>query len=64
MDDKGTVKVDEYCRSVSVPSVWAVGDVINRKPLTPVARAEASFFAQHLFGCVKDLLLVMTEVPE
>ena len=43
--------VDAYSRSVSVPSVWAVGDVTNRIPLTPVARMEGMLLAQHLFKC-------------
>ena len=43
-------QVDEYSRSVSVPSVWAIGDVSNRVPLTPVARMEGTALAQNLFG--------------
>lgn len=49
LDDKGGVKVDKYSQS-SVPSIYAIGDVSNRIPLTPVARAEGTYFAQHLFG--------------
>lgn len=35
----GEVVVDDYSRT-SAPSVWAVGDVTNRKNLTPVATME------------------------
>ena len=51
LDDKGGVVVDDFSRSVSVPSVWAVGDVTNRIPLTPVARMEGLLLAQHIFKC-------------
>lgn len=44
------VQVDEYSRSVNVPSIWGIGDVTNRIPLTPVARMEGSALAMHLFG--------------
>ena len=49
LDDKGGVKVDDFSQS-NVPSIWAIGDVSNRIPLTPVARMEGTYFAQHLFG--------------
>nr|QBY35585.1 glutathione reductase 1 [Dunaliella salina] len=42
---KGQVIVDEYCRS-SVPSIWAVGDVIDRIQLTPVALMEGMALAR------------------
>ncbi|MEO8922513.1 MAG: glutathione-disulfide reductase [Caldimonas sp.] len=45
----GAVVVDENFRS-SVPSVYAVGDVIDRVQLTPVALAEAMALVEHLFG--------------
>jgi glutathione reductase (NADPH) len=45
----GAVVVDEhYCSSV--PSVHALGDVIDRVQLTPVALAEAMALVDHLFG--------------
>ncbi|MDQ2736094.1 MAG: FAD-dependent oxidoreductase, partial [Pseudomonadota bacterium] len=45
----GAVVVDENFRS-SVSSVYAVGDVIDRVQLTPVALAEAMALVEHLFG--------------
>ena len=40
LNEDGTVKVDEYYKT-SVKSIFALGDVIGRKELTPVAIAEA-----------------------
>jgi len=49
IDNKGAVAVDEYSRS-SVESIWAIGDVTERKNLTPVAIAEGEALARTLFG--------------
>lgn len=48
LDDKGFVKVDEAYRT-SEPSIRAIGDVIGRVQLTPVALAEGMAVARHLF---------------
>lgn len=45
----GAIKVDE-CFQSSVPGVYAVGDVIDRVQLTPVALAEGMWLARHLFA--------------
>lgn len=45
----GEIEVDEHFAS-SVPSVYAVGDVVGRKALTPVALAEGMALVDHLFG--------------
>ncbi len=45
----GAIEVDANYRS-SVPSILALGDVIARVQLTPVALAEAMVVADHLFG--------------
>lgn len=42
---KGQVLVDDYCRT-NVPSIWAVGDVIDRIQLTPVALMEGMAVAK------------------
>jgi len=44
----GAIQVDEQYRS-SVPSIYAIGDVIGRVQLTPVAIAEAMVLARTLF---------------
>ena len=40
LDKYGAVKVDDYFQT-SVPSIYALGDVIDRMQLTPVALGEA-----------------------
>jgi len=45
------VLVDEYSRT-NVPHIYAVGDVTNRKNLTPVALYEAHAFADTVYGCL------------
>jgi glutathione reductase (NADPH) len=49
LDVSGAVVVDAYSRS-SVPSIYAIGDLTNRKNLTPVAIAEGHAVADTLFG--------------
>jgi glutathione reductase (NADPH) len=49
LDARGAIIVDEHFRS-SVPSIYALGDVIDRVQLTPVALAEAMALVDHLYG--------------
>jgi len=46
---RGGIVVDDELRS-TVPSISALGDVIDRLALTPVALAEGMAFARHRFG--------------
>ena len=48
-NDKGAIQVNEHF-TTSQPSVHAVGDVIDRMALTPVALAEGTVVAHRLFG--------------
>ncbi|CUJ19897.1 glutathione-disulfide reductase [Achromobacter xylosoxidans] len=48
LDDKGFIAVDDEYRT-SEPSILAIGDVIGRVPLTPVALAEGMAVARRLF---------------
>ncbi|SAI40229.1 glutathione reductase [Bordetella ansorpii] len=48
LDEQGFIKVDEEYRTTE-PSIYALGDVINRVPLTPVALAEGMAIARRLF---------------
>ena len=48
-NDKGAIEVDSHF-TTNVPSIHAVGDVIDRMALTPVALAEGTVVAHHLFG--------------
>ncbi|MEQ1507227.1 MAG: glutathione-disulfide reductase [Myxococcota bacterium] len=50
----GGVIVDDAFRT-NVPSIWAVGDVIDRVALTPVALAEAMVFAHQQFGDGREM---------
>ncbi|MFZ0693210.1 MAG: FAD-dependent oxidoreductase, partial [Alphaproteobacteria bacterium] len=45
----GAIVVTEYSQS-SVPNIYAVGDVTNRRMLTPVAIAEAAAFVETVFN--------------
>ena len=47
--DKGEIKVDKYCRTQN-RHIYAVGDCIDRIPLTPVAKAEALAVIETLYG--------------
>jgi glutathione reductase (NADPH) len=49
LDARGAIAVDADSRT-SVTGVWAIGDVTNRKNLTPVAIAEGRAFADTEFG--------------
>ena len=48
LDNGGGVHVNEFYESC-VPGIYAVGDVINRVTLTPVALAEGQMLARRLF---------------
>jgi glutathione reductase (NADPH) len=49
LGEDGAIKVDEDNRT-SCPSVFAIGDVTDRLPLTPVAIREGHAFADSQFG--------------
>ena len=49
LDTHGAVKVDDQCNT-NLPGVYAIGDVTNRKNLTPVAIAEGRALADRLFS--------------
>lgn len=47
--ESGAIAIDEHF-ATSVPSVYALGDVVGRLELTPVALAEAMALVDQLFG--------------
>jgi len=49
VDERGYVAVDEYCRT-SVPSVYAIGDVIPTPWLAHVASQEGILAVEHMAG--------------
>ena len=61
-DERGYLKVDEHFET-SQPGVHALGDVIGRVPLTPVALAEGMALARHLFRPEEFRPLDYTQIP-
>ncbi len=64
LDARGAVPVDDQCNT-ALPGVYAIGDVTNRKNLTPVAIAEGRALADRLFSPAHrpvDLRLVPSAV--
>lgn len=49
LNERGGIPVDQHYQTC-VPGIYAVGDVLQKKQLTPVALAEGMYVAQHLFG--------------
>lgn len=49
MRDNGSIEVDEHFATAE-PSIYALGDVIERVQLTPVAIQEAMVLVDHLYG--------------
>jgi glutathione reductase (NADPH) len=60
-DAQRAVRVDAMCHT-SVPHVLAIGDVTNRKNLTPVAIAEGRAVADRLFGGMRDACVDLRHV--
>ena len=59
---KGEIVVDNYYQT-SVPSIYALGDVIGKIALTPVAIAEAMCFVANLIEKKKKSTLNYTLIP-
>lgn len=49
LEENGSVKVDDQNKT-TVDSIYAIGDVCTKLPLTPVARMEGTYLARRLFG--------------
>jgi glutathione reductase (NADPH) len=49
LDSRGAIAVDRYSQS-SIQNIYAIGDVTDRRNLTPVAIAEGHAVAETLFG--------------
>lgn len=48
-DENNAIIVDNHFQT-SINNIYAIGDVINRVQLTPVALAEGMYLSKHLFG--------------
>ncbi|MBT7443573.1 MAG: glutathione-disulfide reductase [Methylococcales bacterium] len=62
LDDAGFVKIDEF-QNTAEPGVYAVGDITDRPPLTPVAIAAARRLSDRLFNHQSDRKLETNIVP-
>jgi len=49
LNSNGSIEVDKYFQTAE-PSIYALGDVIDRVQLTPVAIQEAMVLVDHLYG--------------
>lgn len=58
----GAIVVDDHFQT-SVSNIYAIGDVIERVPLTPVALAEGTWLAQSLFGAPPETGLDYRDIP-
>ncbi|MEJ2140915.1 MAG: glutathione-disulfide reductase [Gammaproteobacteria bacterium] len=61
-DDHGYIPVDEY-QQTNIEGVYAVGDVIGKAQLTPVAIAAARRLSDRLFNNMPDRKLDYTNIP-
>ncbi len=62
VDNKGYVVVDDF-QNTNVPGVYAVGDVIGKAQLTPVAIAAARRLGDRLFNHQQDRKLAYDLIP-
>lgn len=62
LDDKGFIKVDEHYQTTE-PSIIAIGDIIGRVQLTPVALAEGMAVARRLFKPEQYRAVDYTHIP-
>ena len=62
LDRRGHVPVDDY-QNTACPGVYAVGDVTDRKELTPVAVAAGRKLADRLFGGQPQARLDYENIP-
>lgn len=54
LEKNGSIIVNDEFQT-SVPSIYAIGDVIDRKQLTPVALAEGMALAHYLYGSPRKI---------
>lgn len=62
LDNKGFIEVDEYYRTEET-TIFAIGDVIGQKELTPVALAQGMAVARYLFKQEAYYKVDLTNVP-
>lgn len=62
LDDKGFIKADKY-QNTTQAGIYAVGDVIGKADLTPVAIAAGRRLSERLFNGKNDLFLDYDLIP-
>ena len=62
LTESGHIQVDEY-QNTTQPGIYAVGDVIGKLELTPVAIAAGRRLSERLFNGQTDLKLDYTNIP-
>jgi glutathione reductase (NADPH) len=62
LNDAGAIRVNEHYQT-SVPNIYALGDVIDRFQLTPVAIAEAMCLAANLFTERESCTVNYSNIP-
>ena len=61
-DDRGYILVNEH-HETNVPNIYALGDIIGKIELTPVAVKSGRILAERLFNNITDVVMDYTNVP-
>lgn len=61
-DERGYVLVNEH-HETNVPNIYALGDIIGKIELTPVAVKSGRILAERLFNGITDVVMDYTNVP-
>lgn len=62
VDDRGFVKVDDF-QNTTKDGIYAIGDVIDQTPLTPVAIKAGRYLSERLFNGQTDLKMDYSKIP-
>ena len=61
-DDRGYIPVNEH-HETNVPNIYALGDIIGKVELTPVAVKSGRILAERLFNNITDVVMDYTNIP-
>lgn len=62
MEDNGVIPVDEY-EQTNIPNIFALGDIIGKQQLTPVAIAAGRRLAERLYNGKPEMKMDYSNVP-
>ena len=62
VDNRGYVPVNEH-HETNVPNIYALGDIIGKVELTPIAVKAGRILAERLFNNITDVVMDYTNVP-